>query len=109
MTDTVTHIPAAMSPEEWEEVLALIQAGKQNGQTSQLQLTMHGTAALALYGQPYGFSQLDVDDEIQVAEYCETMARQQEGTPAGATFRLLGERHKVRALKIAALLPPKSA
>jgi hypothetical protein len=109
MTDTVTHIPAAMSPEEWKEVLDLIQAGKQNGQTSQLQLTMHGTAALALYGQPYGFSQQDVDDEIQVAEYCETMARQQEGTAAGATFRLLGERHKVRALKIAALLPPKSA
>jgi hypothetical protein len=102
MTDPI--IPAAMSPEEWNEALALIHGGKKNGE---LKLSIHGTAALALYGQPYGFTQLDVDDEIQVAEYCETMARQQEGTPAGATFRLLGERHKVRARKIAALLPPK--
>ena len=67
MADTVTHIPAAMSPEEWAEILDLIHKGKQNGQTSELKLSMHGTAALALYGQPYGFTQQDVDDEIQVA------------------------------------------
>lgn len=101
MTDPV--IPAAMSAEEWKEALELIRDKNKHGE---LKLSIHGTAALALYGQPYGFSQQDVDDEIQVAEYCETMARQQEGSPAGATFRLLGERHKVRARKIAALLPP---
>ena len=69
----------------------------------------HALAALLLYDEPYGFSQHDVDDEVQVAAYCDAMADEQElaGQPAAATtFRLLGARHRTRALKIAALLPP---
>jgi hypothetical protein len=70
----------------------------------------HAVAALALHGQPFGFSQQDVDDEADVAGYCEAMARQSAEIGADAqasTFRMLALRHRVRAAKIAALLPPK--
>ena len=69
----------------------------------------HALAALALADQPFGFSAQDVEDEREVAEYCGAMARQlgEAGDEATATtFRLLGERHRARAAKIAALLPP---
>jgi hypothetical protein len=72
----------------------------------------HALAALLLYDEPFGFSQHDVDDEVQVAAYCDVMADEQElaGQPAAATtFRLLGARHRRRAVKIAALLPPIDA
>lgn len=70
----------------------------------------HALAALALHGRPYGFTRQDVEDETDVAGYCEAMARQsaEAGAEAqAATFRMLAERHRVRAAKIAALLPPK--
>ena len=70
----------------------------------------HAVAALALHGQPFGFTHQDVEDETDVADYCDAMARQNEDagqTAAAATFRALGRRHRVRAAKIAALLPPK--
>ena len=70
---------------------------------------LHAVAAMALFEQPFGFTQQDVDDEAQVALYCDQMATQHaaagEAGPA-ATFRLLGGRHRERALRIAALLPP---
>jgi hypothetical protein len=68
----------------------------------------HALAALALYEQPFGFSTQDVEDEREVAEYCEAMARQIADTGDDATsltFRSLAERHRARASKIAALLP----
>lgn len=71
----------------------------------------HAVAALLLYDEPFGFSTQDVDDEVQVAAYCESMAVQLDGSGQAATaetFRLLGQRHKVRAAKIAALLPPSA-
>jgi len=70
----------------------------------------HAVAALALHGQPFGFSQQDVEDETDVAGYCDAMARQSAdaGSEAqAATFRMLAQRHRLRAAKIAALLPPK--
>ena len=69
----------------------------------------HALAALALYGQAFGFVRQDVEDEREVAEYCDTMAAQlvAVGDEATAlTFRSLAERHRRRASKIAALLPP---
>ena len=69
----------------------------------------HAVAALLLYGEPFGFTKEDVDDEVQVAGYCESMASQLENNghaDTAATFRQLGERHMARAAKIAALLPP---
>ena len=69
----------------------------------------HAVAALLLYEEPFGFSKQDVEDEAQVAGYCASMAAQLElngQVETANTFRLLGERHKERAAKIAALLPP---
>lgn len=69
----------------------------------------HALAALLLYGEPYGFSAQDVEDETQVAEFCLRMAEEQEAAGqegVAATLRLLADRHRVRATKIAALLPP---
>ena len=68
----------------------------------------HALAALALAEQPFGFTAQDVEDEREVAEYCEAMARQLEEAgdeTTSTTFRHLGERHRGRASKIAALLP----
>ena len=68
----------------------------------------HALAALALLDQPFGFTAQDVEDEREVADYCDAMARQlaEAGDePTAATFRHLAERHRGRATKIAALLP----
>lgn len=100
-------IPPALSPEQWAQFL---EPHVGNG-SGQLQLTLHGTAAIAMYNQPYGFTNDDVDDEQQVAEYCDRMAIAQDelGEYAMATtFRNLAIRHRLRAAKIAALLPPRS-
>ena len=70
----------------------------------------HALAALLLFEEPFGFTAQDVEDEVQVATYCAAMADEQEVTgrrDAATTFRLLGERHRQRAAKIAALLPPR--
>jgi hypothetical protein len=53
-----------------------------------------------------------VQDEDEVSEYCAVMARHHRATgDAGhaAKFELLGGRHRERAAKIAALLPPALA
>ena len=71
----------------------------------------HALAALLLFEEAFGFSAQDVDDEVQVAIYCAAMADEQELAgrhDAATTFRLLGERHRHRAIKIAALLPPRN-
>ena len=72
----------------------------------------HALAALLLFEEPFGFSAEDVDDEVQVAAYCDVMADEQAAAgqeARAATFRMLGERHRVRAAKLAALLPPERA
>lgn len=69
----------------------------------------HALAALLLFEESFGFTKQDVDDEVQVAAYCAAMAEEHGllGQAAtSTTFRLLGERHRERAAKIAALLPP---
>ena len=69
----------------------------------------HALAALLLFEEAFGFSRQDVDDETQVAAYCAAMAEEHAlagQTATATTFRLLGERHRERAVKIAALLPP---
>jgi hypothetical protein len=72
----------------------------------------HAVAALLLFEQPFGFNAQDVEDETQVAAYCDAMAKEQSSQgnePASQIFRELGERHRGRAAKIAALLPPAGA
>lgn len=102
----------ALSPSEWAGVLA--HRRKLDEILEQLLDTPfsgHAVAALLLYGQPFGFTQQDVDDEMQVAAYCDAMAAEHEAAgqrEIAATFRQLGERHRARARKLEALLPPAS-
>ena len=110
MSDAPT---AALSPAEWSGVL-----GQTDGlahlreQVGKLPFSTHAIAALLLYEQPFGFSQQDVTDEQEVSEYCAVMAKQNRDlgdTATAAKFELLGGRHKERAARIAALLPPTAA
>src|SRR5919107_3181829 len=103
-------IMPALSRAEWAGVLAnrqqLVALREQFMDTP---FSGHALAALLLYEEPFGFSRQDVDDEIQVAAYCDAMAAEQDASgraAVAATFKLLGERHRARAAKIAALLPP---
>jgi len=105
-------ITPALTPAEWNGVLR-----QQDGlaqlreQFAQLPFPPHAIAALLLYEQPFGFTQQDAQDEIEVSDYCAVMARQNRELGDQATaakFDMLGRRHRERAEKIAALLPPMS-
>lgn len=103
-------IPPALSAAEWNGVLH-----QQDGlahlreQFGKLPFSPHAIAALLLYEQPFGFTRQDVQDEEEVSAYCEMMAAQNRVAGDIATaekFELLGGRHRERAVKLAALLPP---
>ena len=103
-------VPPALSAAEWNGVLhqkdGLAHLREEFGK---LPFSAHAIAALLLHDQPFGFTAQDVQDETEVSDYCAVMAAQHRdaGDPAtAAKFALLGERHKERAAKIAALLPP---
>jgi hypothetical protein len=104
-------VPPALSAAEWNGVLlqkdGLAHLREEFGK---LPFSAHAIAALLLYDQPYGFTSQDVQDEDEVSAYCEMMAAQNRDAGDSATaakFELLGTRHKERAAKLAALLPPK--
>jgi hypothetical protein len=103
-------VSPALSGPEWAGVLKnREQLMSIREQLLDTPFSAHAVAALLLYDEPFGFTRQDVEDEEEVAAYCKTMAAQLEtsGQKATAdTFRLLGERHLIRANKIAALLPP---
>jgi hypothetical protein len=103
--------PPALSDAEWTGVLAqqdgLLQLREQ---FAKLPFSMHAIAALLLYQQPFGFTDQDVIDEDEVSEYCAVMAAQNRASgdrTTAAKFELLGGRHRERARRIAALLPPR--
>ena len=106
-------IEPALTAAEWNGVLR-----QQDGlaqlreQFAQLPFPPHAIAALLLYEQPFGFTQQDAQDELEVSDYCAVMARQNRELGDQATaakFDMLGRRHRERAEKIAALLPPPTA
>ncbi len=106
-------VPPALSPAEWNGVLhqkdGLVHLREEFGK---LPFSSHAIAALLLYDQPFGFTRQDVQDEEEVSAYCAVMAAQnhQAGDHAtAAKFELLGGRHRERAAKLAALLPPVDA
>jgi len=103
-------IPAALSPAEWTGVLAnRASLDSIRDQFLDTPFSPHALAALLLFDEPFGFSAQDVEDERAVAAYCRAMATEHRGRKQEAlalTFQLLGERHEIRADKIAALLPP---
>ena len=104
------EVHPALSAEQWASVL------EQSGEVRAMfdaalagtPFTPHAIAALLLLGEPFGFSQQDVTDELEVAAFCEAMARELErtGDDRAALFRTLAPRHHERARRIAALLPP---
>ncbi|MEP6733560.1 MAG: hypothetical protein ABJE10_23140 [bacterium] len=100
----------ALSAAEWGGVLAQNDGlSHLREQFGKLPFSTHAIAALLLYEQPFGFTQQDVTDEQEVSEYCAVMAAQNTAAGDSATaakFQLLGGRHRERAERIAALLPP---
>ncbi len=104
-----THTPA-LSAAEWNGVLTQIDGLEHlREQFGKLTFSAHAIAALLLHEQPYGFTQQDVTDETEVSEYCAVMAaqnREANDIATAAKFELLGQRHRDRAARIAALLPP---
>lgn len=107
MSDQITP---ALTPAEWAGVLANRKSlDTIREQFMDTPFSPHALAALLLYDEPHGFSAQDVEDEREVAVYCRTMTREHAARgqeELAATFRMLGERHEIRANKIAALLPP---
>ncbi|CAN5333698.1 hypothetical protein BH09GEM1_BH09GEM1_43280 [soil metagenome] len=110
MTDSP---PSALTDAEWAGVL-----NQQDGlaqlreQFSRLPFSTHAIAALLLFEQPYGFTEQDVNDEEEVSEYCAVMSAQNRAAgdvTTAAKFELLGGRHRQRARRIAALLPPRGS
>jgi hypothetical protein len=105
-----SNVTPALSRAEWAGVLAnRAQLAAIRDQFLDTPFSGHALAALLLFEEPFGFTAQDVDDEVQVAAYCAAMAEEQRvagQAGAAATFALLGERHRERAAKIAALLPP---
>jgi hypothetical protein len=106
-------IEPALTPAEWNGVLRQQDGLAQlSEQLAQLPFPPHAIAALLLYEQPFGFTQQDAQDELEVSDYCAVMARQNRELGDQATaakFDMLGRRHRERAEKIAALLPPPTA
>jgi hypothetical protein len=102
----------ALTNAEWTGVLSQADGLSQmREQFAVLPLSTHAIAALLLYGQPFGFTRQDVQDEHEVSEYCAVMAtkhRAEGDLATAAKFEMLGGRHRERAEKIAALLPPAS-
>ena len=107
MTDIIAP---ALSAAAWTGVLEQKDGlSHLRDQFGTLPFSTHAIAALLLYEQTFGFTQQDVMDEEEVSEYCAVMARQNRDSGDKATaakFELLGGRHKERAARIAALLPP---
>ena len=104
------ELQPALTADEWRGVLSNSdKLGEVKAGFSQGPFTAHALSAILLYAESYGFTQQDVTDETDVAAYCAKMATDHAslGDDATAeTFRKLGERHRERAAKIAALLPP---
>jgi hypothetical protein len=104
-------VPPALSAAEWNGVLlqkdGLAHLREEFGK---LPFSAHAIAALLLYDQPFGFTPQDAQDEEEVSAYCAVMAAQNRDAGDHATaakFEMLGGRHKERAERIAALLPPR--
>jgi hypothetical protein len=103
-------IEPALSPAEWRAIMARADdLVALRDQVKGTPFSPHALAALFLFEQPFGFTAQDVIDEREVQAYCAAMAARHEAqgeAAMAATFRSLGERHGIRADKIAALLPP---
>jgi hypothetical protein len=94
----MTEIVPALTPEEWTEARKVLEGGTSLDVTAWLSFgpdanltrrQQHATASLCLYGQPYGFTQEDVELVLYGDDGPEDMAAR-----------------RILAAKLAALLPP---
>ena len=113
MSDPSDDIRPALAPEQWSSVLAQSDDVRSMFESALAgtPFSPHAIAALLLLGEPFGFAQQDVTDELEVAAFCDAMAGELErsGDERATLFRSLAPRHRSRARRIAALLPPMDA
>jgi hypothetical protein len=107
------EIQPALTPDEWR-VLTLRNAGKPVGGKVRGQVVrdlppdhQHGAAACALYGQPFGFTQEDVQ-ALETAVFAIERAGSQFDCSAADCDITMAERDAAARVvaKIRALLPP---
>ena len=110
MFDPSDDIRPALSAEQWASVIEQSAEVREMFESalSGTPFSAHAIAALLLLGEPFGFAEQDVSDELEVAAFCDAMASELErtGDSRAALFRSLAPRHRSRARRIAALLPP---
>jgi hypothetical protein len=94
-------IKPAMTAEQWAEPQTLKHISDLAYDNE-----LHAVAALALLRQPFGFTWVDVDDELTVAERYESDAGYTNTAVVTLAMRL-ARRARDRADRIAALLPPR--
>jgi hypothetical protein len=103
----------ALSAEQWSSVIEQSADVREMFESALAgtPFSAHAIAALLLLGEPFGFAQQDVSDELEVAAFCDAMAAELErsGDARADLFRSLAPRHRSRARRIAALLPPTDA
>src|SRR5690606_37762282 len=110
------EIRPALSEEEWRRGYAkralrvttgvqgyITVAGELGGAGTRDPATMHVIAALALYGQPFGFTWEDVDELLEQAERSDFA----DATGDNAGYGMDGGHCRDLAARIAALLPPR--
>ena len=93
---TEAKIEPALTAEEWERVLQEPWMPLNPNVEDEILSDPHGMAAMALYGQPFGFTREDVDELIVAADLCDDASHPETA------------RHILTiARRIEALLPPK--
>lgn len=110
------NIQPALTPEEWASVhvrdgAAEIVLQFEDGYREMYPPTYHRIAALALYGQPFGLTHEDVTDEREAYTDAVRLARQAQDAGDEVTrlrYVERARRHRHRADRIAALLPPET-
>lgn len=114
-----TKIEPALTAEEWHRALSVDydivreDDARWSLADERLQRTnsdYHGTAALALYGQPFGFTREDVTDMRIIAESvgrAYVPPTSPEAELANDVFAGIGKRLSSIAARIEALLPPE--
>lgn len=102
-------IEAALTAEEWDELEQINMVSFPNGvvlspaRYAHSNMPRHAEAAIALYGQPFGFTPEDVD----LLRKEETRARNAAATLLSEGALRIADRYAYLADRIAALLPEK--
>lgn len=96
----MSEIQPALTPEEWARFLAVLAETDHWTAYRCMSQDFHGLAALALHGQPFGFTWEDV------VALREEVRGEWEG-PGGTILGEPGHRLLSIAARIAALLPPE--